>query len=212
MGADDFSASNMLPHIDVLFNCYLPEDFTRVGVDKCLDSHVWRTKIICDHLNSHCPSVGSLVTVSSIYCQNPGYISEGETLKNKRNQNIQYCPPDLVTKEKLHEALQDVFSSEQEIWQWSIQYMEFLYSHILSTFVKKVHHIVRLPLLGPTLMNYEGYISAFNSLMNLFYEVGNGFIDRLEGIQENIIDLVPTDYVVNYLITIAVVELPTPVI
>ena len=53
-------------------------------------------------------------------------------------------------------------------------------------------------------MNYEGYLTNFNSLTNLIYEVGNNFLDSLEGVSENIIDIIPADFVVNYMLVIAV--------
>ena len=87
--------------------------------------------------------------------------------------------------------------------------MEVLYSRTLSTTIRDVHHIIRVPQLGPTLTDYEGYHSNFTSLMNVFYEVGNGFIVRLEGLPNNVIDMVPVDYTVNYLLTVAVTRLPT---
>ena len=90
--------------------------------------------------------------------------------------------------------------------------MEILYSQHLSTIIKQTHHIVRLPQIGPTLLGYEGYLSNFNTLTNLFYEVGNGFLDRMEGISGNIVDIMPADYVVNYMLVIAVIVLPDVVI
>lgn len=81
--------------------------------------------------------------------------------------------------------------------------MESLYSQ--SSKSSKTH-IIRIPLIGPTLTNYEGYLTNFNSLTNLIYEVGNTFIDSLQGISENIIDIIPADFVTNYMIVVAVNE------
>ena len=73
-------------------------------------------------------------------------------------------------------------------------------------------HIVRIPLIGPTLANYEGYLTNFNSLTTLLYEVGNNFIDTIQGVSENIVDMMPADFVVNYMLVIAVNEEPVELI
>ena len=63
-------------------------------------------------------------------------------------------------------------------------------------------------MIGPTLTNYEGYLTNFNSLTTLLYEVGNNFIDTIQGVSENIVDMIPADFVVNYMLVIGVNEEP----
>lgn len=86
--------------------------------------------------------------------------------------------------------------------------MEMLYAK--ETQASKVE-VVRLPCIGPTLTDYEGYVTSFNSILSIIYEVGNGFLDSLQGIANNIIDLLPADFVVNYMITISAI-LPSPLV
>lgn len=71
--------------------------------------------------------------------------------------------------------------------------------------------IVRFPSLGPTLTDYEGYSISFNSFLTLIYEIGNGFLDSLEGIETNIIDIIPADFAINYMITISAIA-PSPLV
>lgn len=47
----------------------------------------------------------------------------------------------------------------------------------------KVTEVVRLPLIGPTLQNFEGYITTFNTLTSLIFELGRKNIDALQGNQ-----------------------------
>lgn len=84
-GEDVGQDGQKLPHIDVMFNCLMPQDYTRCGVDQFLNSHVWRAKQICSFLKGKCSSIGTLITTSSLYCENPGYISETEILRNEQN-------------------------------------------------------------------------------------------------------------------------------
>ena len=87
--------------------------------------------------------------------------------------------------------------------------MELLYSQ--ESRAQKVH-VVRVPLIGPTMINYEGYLTNFNTLTTLIYEIGNNFINTLQGINENIIDMLPADFAANYMLVIAVNEEPIELI
>lgn len=52
----------------------------------------------------------------------------------------------------------------------------------------------------------EGYIDKFTSLTWLMYQVGLGQIRQLKGNQENIIDIIPGDYVVNFMVACSAVH------
>ena len=63
-----------LVKVDILFNCHIPQDFTRDTIQSCLDSHVWKSRAICTHLKT-LMSIDKIVMVSSLFCQNYGYVS-----------------------------------------------------------------------------------------------------------------------------------------
>lgn len=64
--------------------------------------------------------------------------------------------------------------------------------------------IVRAPSLGPTLNNYEGYSDKFNYFTYFLYLMGTGFFSTINGVPENITDLIPADYLFNYLAVLSV--------
>ena len=65
--------------------------------------------------------------------------------------------------------------------------------------------VVRIPQVGPTIENFEGYTPKFNTLAFLIYEIGRKHIDAMEGYLNNVIDIIPADFVAHYMLTIAVV-------
>jgi predicted GNAT superfamily acetyltransferase len=63
--------------VDVVFNCYVSQDFTRNTVESFLKSHVLNTINICKYLNNKF-NIGKLIGLSSIYSQNYGYVTESD--------------------------------------------------------------------------------------------------------------------------------------
>ena len=57
--------------------------------------------------------------------------------------------------------------------------------------------------MGPTLLNYEGYSGELTSLSYLICQVGMGNITSLDGLKNNKIDIVPTDFAANLLLVLA---------
>jgi hypothetical protein len=66
--------------------------------------------------------------------------------------------------------------------------------------------IVRVPSLGPTLNNFEGYTDRFNYFTYFVYLIGTGFFASINGIPQNVTDLLPADYLLNYMIVLATQE------
>ena len=64
--------------------------------------------------------------------------------------------------------------------------------------------IVRVPSLGPTLNNFEGYSSELTSLTYLICQVGLGNITSLDGLKANKIDIIPTDFATNLLLILSI--------
>jgi hypothetical protein len=64
--------------------------------------------------------------------------------------------------------------------------------------------ILRVPSLGPTIINFEGYTTRFNYFTYLVYQMGTGLIRNLDGNKFNKIDIVPSDYAVNLLLVLSV--------
>lgn len=60
-----------------------------------------------------------------------------------------------------------------------------------------------MPSLGPTLTHFEGYTLKFNYFTYLIYQVGTGLLRNIEGNKSNKLDIVPTDYVSNFLLVLA---------
>ena len=81
-----------------MFNCHIPQDFTRSSIETCLNSHVWKAREICTYINDNF-KVGKLILVSSLYCQNYGYISE--TDKQINLQPLGYSLKDKLSTSKL---------------------------------------------------------------------------------------------------------------
>lgn len=63
--------------------------------------------------------------------------------------------------------------------------------------------IVRTPGLGPTLNGYEGYCDRFNPFTYFVYLMGTGFFNTLNASPSHVTDLLPADYLVNYIIILA---------
>ncbi len=63
--------------------------------------------------------------------------------------------------------------------------------------------IVRVPSLGPTLNNHEGFSDKFNYFTYFVYLMGTGFFEAVNGQPNNVTDIVPADYLFNYMITLA---------
>lgn len=106
--------------LDIVFNCHIPQDFTRNTIETCLNSHIWKSRNICKFLNNNF-SIGKLVMVSSLYSQNYGFVSESDGQLN--TQPLGYLPQNMTTPAKLRQDLADIFTSDYEIWQWSVLYM-----------------------------------------------------------------------------------------
>jgi hypothetical protein len=62
-------------------------------------------------------------------------------------------------------------------------------------------------LIGPSLENFEGYLLGFNTLTSLIYEIGKKQINALQGNNSSIIDMIPVDFIVHYMITIGVTSI-----
>jgi hypothetical protein len=62
---------------------------------------------------------------------------------------------------------------------------------------------VRVPSLGPTLYNFEGYADKFNYFTYFVYLMGTGFFERVNGHPGNVTDLVPADFLFNYMVVLA---------
>lgn len=59
-----------------------------------------------------------------------------------------------------------------------------------------------MPSLGPTLNGFEGYLDRFNYFTYFVYLIGTGFFLSINGNPKYIADLIPSDYVVNYMIVL----------
>lgn len=103
-----------------------------------------------------------------------------------------------MQKEEALAYLKDNFSVDIEGWKWSIDFVEKSYSR-----VSRAISIVRVPSLGPTIADYEGYLTKFNYFTYLVYQMGNGMIKNIDGNKQNKVDIVPSDYVANFLLVVS---------
>lgn len=94
--------------IDLLFNCFIPQNSTKSSIEKCLNSHVCKTTEICNYLASR-TRIHKVILVSSIYSQNYGYVSEEDGQINLRP--LGYNPGEITSLTKLKETLSDIFST-----------------------------------------------------------------------------------------------------
>jgi hypothetical protein len=103
-----------------------------------------------------------------------------------------------MQKEDALAYLKDNFAFEIEGWRWSIDFVEKSYSRLSNSI-----SIIRVPSLGPTIIDYEGYLTKFNYFTYLVYQMGNGMIKNIDGNRQNKVDIVPSDFVANFLIVVS---------
>lgn len=94
--------------------------------------------------------------------------------------------------------LKDNFMTIIDGWRWSINFIEKSYTRVGRSII-----ILRVPSLGPTINNFEGYTNRFNYFTYLLYQMGTGLIRNLDGNKLNKIDIVPNDHVANLLLVLA---------
>lgn len=73
VGSKEIEMRGQLGTVDYLFNCHLPCEPFAVG--KWMEKHVLWTKYLLNYLEQHQPQC-VVVTLSSIYSQEPGHVSE----------------------------------------------------------------------------------------------------------------------------------------
>lgn len=67
---------------------------------------------------------------------------------------------------------------------------------------KLVVHLVRTPVVGACYEKPQGYLDKLNGISFLLYEIGLGKVSELRGRRSNIVDVVPVDYVCNFLLSV----------
>lgn len=63
-------------------------------------------------------------------------------------------------------------------------------------------HLIRTPTIGACSDKPQGYIDRFNGISSLLYEIGLGKVSALKGRRSSIVDVVPADYLTNFLISV----------
>lgn len=91
----------------------------------------------------------------------------------------------------------DNFGSGEESWRWSISYIERSYLSVCKSIV-----VVRVPSLGPTLSNHEGFTMKLKKITSLIQKIGTSSIQNVYGLKTNKVDIVPNDYVSNLILVI----------
>lgn len=138
--------------------------------------------------------------LSSVYLRAPGYLPEEDELEES------IIPARFTDREKALNYLQDNFSDPIEAWRWTLQYVEQSYFGICQQLT-----VLRVPSLGPTITNYEGYLTHMSPFAYLICQTGLGLVRSLEGVGSNKIDVVPTDYASHLMLVLAAREQTTRV-
>ena len=175
-----------LPLIDVIFNCYMPVELEA----KSIYRHILFPRKLVAYLKMEQKSA-SLIALSTVYSQESGYVPEDD--------HIQSLSLPSANNEKAMEAhLRELNFTSKDTWQYTAKALEDIYFNSgLSV------QLIRVPTVGATIKNCEGYIDKFNSFTWLVYRIGLGQIRELKGNPENTLDIMPADYVANYMIVIA---------
>jgi hypothetical protein len=85
-----------------------------------------------------------------------------------------------------------------ERWKLSLLLMEQAYINCRVDTV----HLIRTPVLGACVDKPQGYIDKFNGISFLIYEIGLGKVTQLKGRRSTILDVVPVDYVCNFMLCV----------
>lgn len=134
-----------------------------------------------------------MVTLASIYSQPPGYVTEGVDLDSAEEN-----PRNFRTLQELEKYVLGRGKSEYLHWQISLSMMERAY---VDSPLQTVS-LIRIPIVGACAERPKGYIDKFNSVSFLMYEVGLGKVSELKGRNANIIDMIPADYVSNFMLMV----------
>lgn len=188
VGATELEVAGQIGTVDYVFNCYMP--YEPFSLAKSLEKHVMWTSKLVSYLEKHQPQC-TLIVLSSVYSQEPGYVTESLDLD-------QSTPSGFRELKQLENYLESVARTDLERWRTSLLLMEQI---CLNSRIKGVH-LVRTPVIGACSEKPQGYIDKFNGISFLLYEIGLGKVSELKGRHSNIVDVVPVDYVCNFLLSV----------
>ena len=77
-------------------------------------------------------------------------------------------------------------------------FMERVYGQVCQQLT-----VLRVPALGPTIIQNQGHTLKFNFFTYLTYQLGAGLLTHVDGKKQIKIDLVPNDYVSNFVLVLA---------
>ena len=100
--------------------------------------------------------------------------------------------------QQLENSLNISTKTDLDRWRASLVLMEQAY---LNSRVRGVH-LIRTPVIGACFEKPQGYIDKLNGISFLLYEIGLGKVNKLKGRRSNIVDVVPADYVCNFMLSV----------